>query len=54
MLYLHNNYTYTYRDETIIKAGIVCKKISCYMRDSACRWLIVENGKIFGSYVKHL
>ena len=23
------------------------------MRDSACRWLIVENVKIFRSYVKH-
>ena len=23
------------------------------MRDSACRWLIVENAKIFLSYVKH-
>ena len=23
------------------------------MRDSACRWLIVENAKIFRSYVKH-
>ena len=26
--------------------GMTCKKISCYMRDSACRWLIVENAKI--------
>ena len=32
--------------------GITCNKISCYMRDSACRWLIIENAKIFGSYVK--
>ena len=23
------------------------------MRDSACRWFIVENAKIFQSYVKH-
>ena len=23
---------------TIIWAGITCKKISCYMHDSACRW----------------
>ena len=23
------------------------------MRDSACRWLILENVKIFQSYVKH-
>ena len=33
--------------------GIACKKIPCYMRDSACRWFIVENAKIFRSYVKH-
>ena len=37
----------------IIRTGITCKKIRCYMRDSACRWLIVENAKIFRSYVKH-
>ena len=24
-----------------------CKKISCYMRDSACRWFIVKRAKIF-------
>ena len=24
------------------------------MHDSACKWLIVENAKIFRSYVKHL
>ena len=23
------------------------------MRNSACRWLIVENAKIFGSYAEH-
>ena len=23
------------------------------MRDSACRWLIVENAEVFCSYVKH-
>ena len=38
---------------TIIPAGITCNKISCYMRDSACWWLIVENTKISRSYVKH-
>ena len=32
---------------TIIGTGITCNKTSCYMRDSACRWLIVENTKIF-------
>ena len=30
-----------------------CKKIHCYMRELACRWLIVENAKIFQSYIKH-
>ena len=38
---------------TIIRTWITCKKIPCYIRDSACRWLIVENTKIFQSYVKH-
>ena len=30
-----------------------CKKIPCYMRDSACRWLIVENFKVCWRYVKY-
>ena len=38
---------------TIIQTGTTRKKIPCYMRDSACRWFIVENAKIFRSYVKH-
>ena len=38
---------------TIIRTGITCKKIPCYMRESACRWFIIENVKIFRSYVKH-
>ena len=38
---------------TITRTGITCKKIPCYMRDSACRWLIVEKAKILRSYVKH-
>ena len=37
----------------LLRTGITCKKILCYMRDSACRWLIFENAKIFRSYVKH-
>ena len=37
----------------IIQTGIMCKKIPSYMHDPACRWLIVENPKIFRSYVKH-
>ena len=32
---------------TIIPKGITCKKISFYMHDLACMWLIVENAKIF-------
>ena len=32
---------------TIIQTGITCKKIPCYMRDSACRWVIVKSAKIF-------
>ena len=27
--------------------GITCKKIPCYMGDSACRWFIVKKAKIF-------
>ena len=26
---------------TIIPTGIICKKIRCYMHDSACRWFTV-------------
>ena len=38
---------------TIIRTGITCEKIPCYMRDSARKWFIVQNAKIFRSYVKH-
>ena len=31
---------------TIIRIGIACKKIHCYMRDSAFRWFIVKKAKI--------
>ena len=34
-----------YYHGTIIRTRITCKKILCYMRDSACRWFIVENAK---------
>ena len=44
---------YYSKHESIIRTGITCKKIPCYMRDSACRWFIVENAKIFRSYVKN-
>ena len=42
-----------FKHGTIIRTGITCKKILCYMRDSACRWFIVKKAKIFQSYVKH-
>ena len=31
----------------IMRTGIACKKIPCYMRKSACRSFIVKQGKIF-------
>ena len=31
----------------IIRTGITCKKIPCYMRDSACRWFNAKKAKIF-------
>ena len=37
---------------TKIRAETTYKKIRCYMGDSSCRWLIVENAKTFRSYVK--
>ena len=49
----HKSISDTSKHGTIIRTGITCKKILCYMRDSACRWFIVENAKIFRSYVKH-
>ena len=36
-----------YNYETIIPTGITRKKICRYMYDSASRWFIVENAKIF-------
>ena len=41
------------RHGIIIRTGIACQKIPCYMRDSACRWFIVENANIFRIYVEH-
>ena len=38
MLYIHG---------AIIQTGITCKKIPCYMCDSACMWCIVKEAKIF-------
>ena len=55
--YSYNEYQipfhYQLQYGTVIRTGITCKKIPCYMRDSACRWFIVGNAKIFRSYVKH-
>ena len=42
------------RKPSIIRTGRICKKIPFYMRDSACRWFIVKNAKLFRSYVKHI
>ena len=36
---------------TIIRTGMTCKKIPCYMRDSTCRWFIVRKAKIFCYFV---
>ena len=49
---MSNSWIY-YFHGTIIQTGITFKKISCYMCDSTCSWFIVENAKIFRSYVKH-
>ena len=38
---------------TVTRTGIRCKKIPCYMRDSACKWLMVKNVKIFRIHAKH-
>ena len=45
--------TTCYFHGAIIRTGIKCMKIPCYMRDSPCRWFIVKKAKIFWSYVKH-
>ena len=37
----------------IIWTGITFKKNPCYMRKSACTWLIAENAKRLPSYIKH-
>ena len=42
------------RNETIIWTGIRYTKILCYMRNSACRWCIAKNDKIFWSHLNYL
>ena len=32
---------------TIVWTGIICKKIPCYLGDSACGWFIVKKVKYF-------
>ena len=46
---------HNFKNSSFILAAlfITCKKIPCYIHDSACRWLIVKNAKIPRSYVKH-
>ena len=46
-----NYFEVTLNHGTIIPTGITCKKIPCYMRDSACRQFFVKKAKIL--YVKH-
>ena len=43
----------TFNHGTIIRTGITYKKIPYCMRGQAC-FFIVENAKIFLSYMKHL
>ena len=52
-LSLYNLRDCTFKHGAIIGTRITCKKMPCYTCDSACSWLIVENAKIFRSYVKH-
>ena len=40
---MFKDYWSDFEHGTIIQTGIACEKISRYMHDSACRWLIVEN-----------
>ena len=41
------NMIYLFIYGIIIRTGITCKKMPCYMSDSACRWFIVKKAKIF-------
>ena len=38
---------------TMTRTGITCKKIPCYMRDSACSWFFVKRAKIFEVILKN-
>ena len=45
-------FIYLYRG-TIIRTGIKCKNIYCYMCDPACKWFIIQNTKIFQSHFRY-
>lgn len=40
-------------DRHVKVKGITCKKMHWYMHDSRCRWYIIQNAKIFWTYVRH-
>ena len=42
-----------YNHGTKIRTGTTCKKIPCYMHDSASRWFIAGKANIFWNYVKY-
>ena len=46
-LFLSRTFTYSWEHGTIMRIGITCKKIPCYMCDSARRWFIVKKAKPF-------
>ena len=45
-IFCSNVFWKVFNHGTIIRTGITCKKIPCYMRDSDCRWF-VKKAKIF-------
>ena len=50
-IYIHTYiHTYIYNHGSITRTGITCKKIPCYMHDSACSWLIIEDAKMFNIF----
>ena len=49
-----NHVIVTLYQDPLLRTGITGKKISCYVRKSACRWCIVKKAKIFRSSTKHI
>ena len=45
--------TFWWNYGTKIRTVKTCKKIPCYIGDSASRWFIVKKAKIFSGYVKY-